>query len=78
MMLERMLGIEVEAIELQLGMPVSIEHKAVQYHGTIHIKSALDGIGTLNMTTLPTLAGSKYREEKNKERKCFFQLTINN
>ena len=78
MMLERMLGIEVEAIELQLGMPVGIEHKAVQYHGTIHIKSALDGIGTLNMTTLPTLAGSKDREEKNEERKYFFQLTINN
>ena len=77
-MLERMLGIEVEAIELQLGMPVGIEHKAVQYHGTIHIKRALDGIGTFNMTALPTLAGSKDREEKNEERKYFFFFFFNN
>jgi hypothetical protein len=30
------------------------------------------------MATFPALAGSKDREGEKKERKCFFQLTINN
>ena len=75
---ERMLRIEIKAIETERRMPVGIKHKMVEHYGTIHIECTLDGISTLGMTTLPALAGCKDREGEKEERKCFFQLTINN
>ena len=77
-MYKRMLWIEVKAIETERRMPVGIKHKMVEHDGTIHIERALDGIGTFGMATFPALAGSKDREGEKKERKCFFQLKINN
>ncbi len=59
-------------------MPVGIKHKMVEHDSTIHIERALDGIGTFGMATFPALAGSKDREGEKEERKCFFQLKINN
>ena len=73
-----MLWIEVKAIETERRMPVGIKHKMVEHYSTIHIERALDCIGTFGMATLPALATGKDREGEKEERKCFFQLTINN
>ena len=75
---KRMLRIEVKTIEPERRMPVGIKHKMVEHYGTIHIERALDGIGTFGMATFPALATGKDREGEKEERKCFFQLTINN
>ena len=75
---KRMLRIEVKTIEPERRMPVGIKHKMVEHDSTINIERALDGIGTFGMATLPALATGKDREGEKEERKCFFQLTINN
>ena len=77
-MYKRMLWIEVKTIEPERRVTIGIKHKMVEHDSTIHIERALDGIGTFGMATFPALAGSKDREGKKEEWKCFFQLTINN
>ena len=73
-----MLWIEVKAIEPERRVTIGIKHKMVEHYSTIHIECTLDSISTLGVATLPALAGCKDREGEKEERKCFFQLTINN
>ena len=65
---ERMLWIEVKAIETERRMPVGIKHKMVEHYGTIHIECTLDSISTLGVATLSALATGKDREGEKEER----------
>ena len=71
---ERMLRIEVKAVEKERSVLVGVKHQMVKHYGTIDIECAFDGIVSLGMATLPALAGSKDREGKKEEREGSFHL----
>ena len=58
-----MLWIEIEAVKEKGSVPIGIEHKVVKHYCAIDIRTALDGVSTLRMTTLLILASGKDQKE---------------